>query len=932
MGTPTYTGYALASATPVFIEPPPPSYGDLEGRDDQKRKLKLWVNSDIQYNHPYRLKQFATWTKADYFDANVMWLEPFILGVGGSYRWTPLTFKKEEQGFPTPSFNEFSAPIENEAARLGRPEYQPYVRPTGERPDPKARRGARLAEQVLQSQLSDMRWIEEEDLGELHMPLYGGWFVFSYWETNWLETVSIGVPDAVRCPDAQCGTMLASPMVPADQWDAQFPGKPGAENIHPGELPSGTPPHVRVTNCPTCAKEVQTAQPLAWPSGEPMTDESGQPQFDTATATVPGPKLEPFTPVKDELSSFDPFGRPMSQEVPKGAWKLKTVSPYDEFVRNLGVDEKPASLDEFTIVEVVPLDYVRNHWANGYLVKAEQPATLMMFHPVAGERTIYQGTGAGGPGMFRSHVRLKRKYKKPWMEVPKGADGKPIDKASTQRNRGRAVVMAGDVVLEDGDFLIESQNHPGTWIPKVHFDYVVWKTRAGGKELHGMSMAENLFDAQEAINETLSQYKDAMEREGSPKWLVPREVNFDYEESGEAGAHWVWDGISDNPNAKPERIQSNLMSGEVFNFLNWCIAHVARVSNLNEVEQGNVPAGVTAALALQILAEQSGERRRNRIRRIREMLERLYSHGLQLVHELVREDRLFWLKDETGSWSQKSWSGLALEGQTDVRIDAEPEHHTPLQRQQRIKDMKDLFPQLFQNPRSLRRLAQQMGYPLEGFEDESLQDEAAQREFSRFLDEGRPPVIDSDLDDHAEHHEQHGSNFMDERWLDLEDEAGWDQALPFLGNWQQVMPMLEGQPAVPPNPGNPMQGIPPSAGVDAIPPDPAWSSPPSFELQVCEAWRVMLKRVMKVPQLGYQFDVGGDAAILAWEKAGYLQAPPLLKILRMRAHDTCHKMYGQPQMAQEAAGQPQAPGGQQSQQAPPQAPQPQAPGAVAGQY
>jgi len=198
-----------------------------------------------------------------------------------------------------------------------------------------------------------------------------------------------------------------------------------------------------------------------------MTDDMGEPQFETATATVPGPKLEPFTPVKDELSSFDPFGRPMSKQVPKGNWRLKTISPYDQFVRNLGVDEKPNTLDEFTIVEVVPIDYVRNHFPNGHLVKAEQPAVLMMFHPVAGERTIYQGTGAGGPGMFRNHVRLKRKFQKPRMEVPKGEDGKPIPNAPAQPNRGRAVVMAGDVVLEDGDFQIESQNNPGTWINKA---------------------------------------------------------------------------------------------------------------------------------------------------------------------------------------------------------------------------------------------------------------------------------------------------------------------------------------------------------------------------------------------------------------------------------------------------------------------------------
>jgi hypothetical protein len=897
-GPPTYTGYALGSVTPAFIDPPAPTYGRLLNKkadqDPAKNRLKTWIKAEVQYNHPYRLKQWATWTKADYFDANVQWLEPFILGVGGSYRWSPLTFKKEEQGFPTPSFNEFSAPIENESSRLGRPEYQPYVRPTGERPDPKARRGARLSEQVLQSCLTDMRWVEEQTMGNLHLPLYGGWFIFSYWETDWTDTVRVPIPGSVGCPE--CGAMFTSAVVPADQFEAGFGGgHPGVQNVMPEELPQGHPPAIRMTNCPNCTTEEQTQVPRTWPSGAPMVDDSGQPINETQTNVKAGPELQPKAAIRDELHSFDPFGRPLGQETPKGQWRCRTLSPYDVFVRNLGVDEKPGALDEFTIVEVVPLDYVRNRWPNGYLVKAEQPAALMMFHPVAGERTIYQGTGAGGPGMFRSHVRLFRKYKRPWVEVPQDESGKPIPDVPGKLNKGRASIMAGDVILEDGDFLVESQNNKGVFIPKVHLDYVPWKIRAGGKEMHGMSMSENLFDPQEASNETISQYKDAMEREGSPKWLVERQLNFDYEASGEAGAQWTWDMIPDMPEIKPERVESTLMSQGVFGFLGYVKDHIARSTNLNEVEQGQVPQGISAALALQILAENSGERRRERIRRIREALERVYSHGLKLMHELVREDRLYWLKEDAGSWSQKSWSGLDLQGQTDVQINAEPEHHTPLQRQQRIKDMKDLFPELFQSPRAMRQLAKSMGYELEGFDALSLQDEAAQREMSRFMDEGRAPVIDQDLDNHGDHHDQHGEDFMAEQWSDLEDEAQWDQALPYIAQWQAYLQKMQG------SPGSqfPEPPVPPS------PPDPTWQKiqPPSLELQIFEVWRMMLARANEAkPQL--KFLLLFDIRAADFDLMGYAKAPPLVKVLRMRAHDTAHKLMGQGQMAAAGAGAP----------------------------
>jgi hypothetical protein len=268
------------------------------------------------------------------------------------------------------------------------------------------------------------------------------------------------------------------------------------------------------------------------------------------------------------------------------------------------------------------------------------------------------------------------------------------------------------------------------------------------------------------------------------------------------------------------------------------------------------------------MVEQSSEKRKARIRRIRLMLERCYKHGLMLIHELAREPRKLWTRDDTNAWKQETWSGLDLNGQTDVRIDAEPEHSLPSQRMQQLKDMHDMFPDMFANPRAARKLAKRFEFPIEAFETQSLQDESAQRELSLFLDGGRQPVVDPDLDDHQAHHQQHGEDMMKDRWRDLEDAAGWDDALLALWGWEQQYQMLEMQ--------------------------YGQSWPPALELRILQAWQTILAMG------GFQPKPGSEQA--------------LGQVLRFRAHMTAHKQITTMQMAATSMGAqiPAAPAGAQT--------------------
>jgi hypothetical protein len=268
------------------------------------------------------------------------------------------------------------------------------------------------------------------------------------------------------------------------------------------------------------------------------------------------------------------------------------------------------------------------------------------------------------------------------------------------------------------------------------------------------------------------------------------------------------------------------------------------------------------------------------------MLMRVFSHGLQLCHELVREPREYWIKNERGNWSEKVWKGLDLEGQTDVQIDPEPDHDTDLQRQQRMLDfVKDIMNNI-QDPKLMRKVAKKTHVDEELFQEDNLQEETAQREFCEWLDYEQEPVIDDDLDSHQAHYETHGVDVMQEKFRDLEDAAGWDQALPFISKWkQQFMPQ--------PNPvsiPDPVTGAltpgPPLPGLDdrLAMPNPETGEPgiASLELRIMKTWELLLA------QGGFQPQPGSEQA--------------LGKVMRFRAHMAAHKILGEQQQQAAAMG------------------------------
>lgn len=903
---------------------PAPGYGDPEKTNPAA--LRLWQINQIHYEHPYRLRQSATWRYADLMDQDVQWLcRSYNVDTTATQHWTRILFRPgDPEAIPTPVLNEFSEPIENEAARLGKPEYKPYAR-VDESADLKKRTGAKLAEQVIKYCLSEMAWAEQEDLGLLHMPLYGQWHVMSYWDQDLTKTTRLPQMDAMRCPDQSCDFRTAKPTIDANdafnidpslapERGPQNPSLVPEQGLGYGETgqdagygsnnygvqsetePPPSPINVtqeptkdgkslksiyNLTNCPQCKTHVESQdQTVPHP-------ETGEPITTSMPVTMPGgPALEPYTPVDAELYQQDAFGRDLGQDVALGEWKMKTIFPDQLFVENLGIDVENGHVRMFTYIHPEPLDSIRSHWANGYLVKPESPEEIMRYHPITGERAIFFGNYvASGVGIFRNYCRVRETYIQPYIETVKdengelvmGEDGRPQQK----RNRGRKLVMAGNTVLFDGDLEIQSQNDPGVWIPCVHLENIVWKPRSGGREFHGVSLSEHLFDMQENVNEIASMTQDARTRMGFPSWSAPRGMNLRFNRGDKAGGVWQYDYDPSYGNVRPEVIGNELLNSEVYQEVQWMLDYKMRSGGMSPVDTGNVPPGVAAALAIQMLAEQSGEKRRSRIRRIREAYERLYSHGLMLMHELVREPRELWEETEDSSQTEKSWVGLDLQGVTTVKIKAEPDHDSEVQVQQATRDALEAGLFDLTDARTRRVVGKQLGVKNDIFEQQDLQENAAETEFINFRDEDDPPVRNEDTDDDMDHYERHVIDILhDEQWKDIEKQAGWKTAWTMLSGWNS-------------NAG--MQPRPVTLATGQVVMAPAQSPFEQFmagpgmmlrtrlpELQILACWRGML--------IGQQYQPGPD------------EQGPLDKCLRWYAHVAGHRMGMEQERAAAAQG------------------------------
>jgi hypothetical protein len=605
-----------------------------------------------------------------------------------------------------------------------------------------------------------MGWEQQSWLLYYHMPLYGGAWIKSEWDEPWDKTVTVPVQGAMACPRhaayqtgeaqpegdvATCDFVLANPEQPTA-------GGGPAPWLGSVATPVGQP----VSKCPHCPDH---------------------------------PELQEFQPSMEEAAGMqDATGQPLGVQRPLGDWQVTIVNPRDIFPRDMGMSMRWGHVPEWVEISTEHLDWVAERWPDkAGKVKPEKAALLAKYHPVAGAPDVMHSILDAK--LFREHTRVKQWHKEPWHEKITDPNGQ----TRYERNQGRSLVIAGNELLFDGPFLLESQVKPGETVARVHMEYVPWELRDGGLRIQGLGLWETLFDAQDLGNEARSQTQSVRQRIAVPMYIFLRRMNAQIVQArgGIPGRFIEIDPDESAPNTMPTLFNNETIDAGVHTEIEDAQRFIERSAQRTGVERGDVPASMPA-LAIRLLKGASAEGRQPRVDRINQALKRTFKHGAELQSHKYVEPREYKFEGEDGEERWASAKGIDLEHQTDVEIEAEPGFDEKAQNQETVKMLLDaeiLDPNASKMQR--RRILSHMDVPKDLMEDEKLQEAAAQREWIAFRDEQRGARVDPGIDSHADHFEEHGNRCQTEYFRDLEERAGWDAALKILGaNWSQRLQML----------------------------------------------------------------------------------------------------------------------------------------------
>jgi hypothetical protein len=247
-------------------------------------------------------------------------------------------------------------------------------------------------------------------------------------------------------------------------------------------------------------------------------------------------------------------------------------------------------------------------------------------------------TGAGNPQGYQG-VRLREYWHKP----------------SSAHPNGRRVVWAKNKKLFEGD-------NPYPWLPYVMF---------GGTPVPGRfwpnSPVSDLISPQTELNKTKSQIADNAQRIGNPPLLEPVTMGEDFEWHGLPGER-VKFVPTGGPDSAPAFMDVPELPAYVQNQLESIEQSIREISGQHEVSSSQVPAGVTAASAINLLQEQDDTRLGPDIADMETTLAEAGKRILWLLGRYCTDQRTMRIGGEDGDWDFLAWKGQMLEGCDDIEV------------------------------------------------------------------------------------------------------------------------------------------------------------------------------------------------------------------------------------------------------------------------
>jgi hypothetical protein len=180
------------------------------------------------------------------------------------------------------------------------------------------------------------------------------------------------------------------------------------------------------------------------------------------------------------------------------------------------------------------------------------------------------------------------------------------------------------------------------------------------------SVVNQLRGPQTELNKIKSQILENAARIGNPAIMTSRQAGVEY--SGQPGERIMYD--STVADAIPRYLQPAEVPGYVREQIDRLETSIREISGQHEITSGNVPAGVTAASAINLLLEQDDTRLGPAIYDMEDGLAKAGSKIAELVAKFYSTEKTVAIVGEEGQWDVFGFRGAMLNGNTKVSVQA----------------------------------------------------------------------------------------------------------------------------------------------------------------------------------------------------------------------------------------------------------------------
>jgi hypothetical protein len=727
----------------------PQRYECLPGYSASDNDFKSYFEWKTRVDSPARLELLREMSVARAMVLGEQWLD---LNTTERDKWRAFRFHSQSPNakFPRPTTNEILPIYDNETSKLARRKSSHYVRPVAQQEGTSGAAGAAKANDILDWQLETIGWSWKRRDAIRLMNLYGTVGFWSFLDQDYKKSIRIGTTDARRC--TACSIVLATPQLPE-----------GYNEIASGEGLLFSPSVIHTD--------------LTYQGGSDYEEDGPREphQSFTAKACVKcGGGLEDFVPGPDQLNGLDLFDRPLAKEVSLNQPDVDIVPPDELFLENEGIGiSHPRQLRKVLRARPVPLDYIYDHYPEqADSVRKGDPRELAERYFNSG---LYGYANVGTSperDLFRDHVML-------YTEI-----AQPTKRGGLEH--GRLVEYAGGVRLRDEPLYRKSKRNAEVLIPLVKFSAARFFVKPG--EFFGQGLVKPLISPQNRINMTWAQIVDTRQRHTVNGLLMP--------DGMKATSGWIegWNGryIRYQPDPQwpdhvPQFIPARTIDGGVYQELDRTVERMLWISGTQEADVGKAPRNVRAATAIQMLIEQAAGRRFVREEELIDCFKDVFGHQLLLLAEFAREPRSFRVKNAADKWEYRSFTGLDLEGHTDVVVEEQAGYDARAYERESILEAIQLGIVLVSTPYARREASKAIGVPQKVNDEENAQISDAESKWYAFRDGGVVPAEDEDLDDHSLMFGTYGRFLKSADGVKLALEANWGQVQIAIAGWEEKL-------------------------------------------------------------------------------------------------------------------------------------------------